>query len=320
MNRISLFARLLMISALACATGPVLAQEATAADAGAAASPAVIIEDVERFYRVYDAAGGKPTAEQLQHDYLDPGSEGLHRFAEVRDITGARIADTLAKRPELYTDARRCMRVLPQVRQRLHQALRKLAELYPEAHLPPVTIAVGRGKPVGVGYPDTGLQIGLEALCAVEWLNPDVEDRFVHVIAHEYAHVQLAPETANLEQPTVLERSLAEGAAEFVAELISGNVAYSHFEALTRGREAEIETAFEADMDKTDISAWLDNSSVDKPGDLGYWVGYRIVKAYYQHAADKRQALREILRMPDPEAFLADSGWYPGIRFHEASP
>jgi hypothetical protein len=46
----------------------------------------------------------------------------------------------------------------------------------------------------------------------------------------------------------------------------------------------------------------------------GYWVGYRIVKAYYQQASDKRRAIREILEMSDPKAFLAKSGWYPGIR------
>jgi uncharacterized protein YjaZ len=51
-----------------------------------------------------------------------------------------------------------------------------------------------------------------------------------------------------------------------------------------------------------------------KPADLGYWVGYRIVKSYYQHATDKRRALREILEMTDPKAFVANSGWYPGIR------
>jgi hypothetical protein len=311
------FLPLLTLAVLACMTPPALAQEAPAADMGAATPPAVVIEDVERFYRIYDDADGKPTAEQLQRDYLDPGSEGLHQFARVRRITGVSIADMLGKRPEVYADARRCMRVLPQVQQRLDRALGTLAELYPDAYLPPVTIAVGRGKPVGVGYPDTGLQIGLEALCALEWLNPDVEDRFVHVIAHEYAHVQLAPETADLEQPTVLEGSLSEGAAEFVAELTSGSTAYSHFDALTRGREKEIETAFESDMDKTDTSAWLDNSSMDKPGDLGYWVGYRIVKAYYQRASDKRQALRDIMRMEDPKALFAKSGWHPGIQLRE---
>ena len=281
--------------------------------AALSATPAIHIEDVELFYRVYDAAGGHPTAEQLQRDYLDRGSEGLHQLAKVRNVTGVRIADTLAKRPELYADAKRCLAVLPRVRQRVEVALRELVRLYPQARTPPVTIAVSRGKPVGVGSPVTGLQIGLEALCAAQWMNPDVEGRFVHVIAHEYAHVQQVQALVDDEHPTVLERSLIEGAAEFVAELTSGKTGYQHFPALTQGREKEIETAFAADVDKTELSQWVDNSSLEQGNELGYWVGYRIVKAYYQRAADKKQAVREILELSDPKAFLQKSGWQPGM-------
>jgi len=265
----------------------------------------------ETFDTVYDAADGHPGAEVLQREYLDKGSEGLHQLAKVRNVTGARIADTLAKRPELYSEARRCMAVLPRVRERVDTALHALVARYPQARVPAVTIAVGRGKPVGVGSPVTGLQIGLEALCATNWLNPDVEERFVHVIVHEYVHVQQNEKLSEAEHPTVLERSLMEGAAEFVTEQVSGQVAYSHFAALTRGHEKEIETAFAADLDKTDLSQWLDNSTYEKPGDLGYWVGYRIVRRYYEHAPDKPRALREILELSDARAFLTASGWSP---------
>jgi uncharacterized protein YjaZ len=177
-----------------------------------------------------------------------------------------------------------------------------------------VTIAVGRGKPVAIGSPVSGVQVGLECLCATTWLNPNLEDRFVRVIAHEYAHVQQARALVDDEHPTVLEMSLIEGAAEFAAKLISGEVAYSQFSESTKGREKEIETEFVPDEDKTDISKWLYNSTLQKPGDLGYWVGYRIVKSYYQHAPDKHAAFREILEMSDPKAFLDKSGWYPGIQ------
>jgi uncharacterized protein YjaZ len=68
------------------------------------------------------------------------------------------------------------------------------------------------------------------------------------------------------------------------------------------------------DTRKTDLSKWLYNGTLTKPGDLGYWVGYRIVKSYYEHAADKRRALRDILDMKDPKTFLARSGWSPGIQ------
>ena len=302
-----------VIGALACMPVSQAAQNAGSTALDSAAGPTIHIEDVARFYEVYDAADAHPSADALQHDYIDPGSDGLHQFAKVRNISGATIAESMAKHPEIYSSAKRCMVVLPSVRRRLKVALRELGRLYPQARFPPVTIAVGRGKPVGVGSPASGIQIGLEALCATDWLNPNVEERFVHVLAHEYAHTQQTQALVDDEHPTVLELSLIEGAAEFTAELISGEVAYSQFKASTSGREKTIETAFVADEDKTDLSDWLNNGTLEKPGDLGYWVGYRIVKSYYQHAADKRRAFREILEMTDPKALLARSGWYPGI-------
>jgi len=157
------------------------------------------------------AADGHPTAVQLQRDYIDSGSDGLHRFAQLRNMSGSTIAATLTKHPEIYSDAKRCTAALPRARRRLEVALRKLRRPYPQARLPPVTIAVGRGKPVGVGSPASGVQIGLEALCATHYLNPNVEDRFVHVISHEYVHVQQARVLVDDEHPTVLEGSLVEG-------------------------------------------------------------------------------------------------------------
>lgn len=292
--------------ALCCALFPL---------ASFAAEPVIDIEDVTRFYEIYAAADGHPTAGQLQREYLDRGTPGLQIFAKARNITGERIAETLARDPGIYENAQRCLEVLPRVRERLLDALRSLEEWYPDARFPPVTIAVGRGKPVAIGSATRGIQVGLEALCATDWLNPDVEDRFVFVIAHEYVHVQqrFAPdEQAEL---TVLQVSLVEGAAEFVGELISGNVAYEYMAELTRGREQEIESAFLDDIDSTELTEWVFNSKPDEPGDLGYWVGYRIVKSYFRQASDKRAAIREILEMKDAASFLERSGWTPGMRF-----
>jgi hypothetical protein len=234
---------------------------------------------------------------------------------KARNVTAERIAQSVATRPELYAEARTCIAALPRVRDRLNVAFRKLVALYPEAQKPPVTIVIGRGRPVAISGPGDGVQIGLEAMCSPvgRFLNPNIDDRFVYVIAHEYIHSQQDLKLANDEQPPVLERSLLEGAAEFMGKMISGDVGYGAFRASTKGREKEIETRFAADVDKTDLSDWLDNTTPDKLGDLGYWVGYRIVKSYYQHAADKRRAIREIIQMNDSHAFLAKSGWYPGI-------
>lgn len=286
-----------------------------AAATASAQAPEIVTSDVERFYAIYDAAGGKPTAEQLQRDYLDKGTPGLAEFAKMRRITGERIAEAIAKTPEVYVEARQCVALLPAVKARLDAAMAKLSALYPRPSYPPVTLAIGRTRPVGTANA-TGVMIGLEALCATDAMNPDPEDRFVHVLAHEYGHV-LQP-AAQVESPdmTVLFASLIEGGAELVAEVISGSVGNLNPLLGSKGREAELETAFLADIDEKALgSKWLYNGlgTPEWPGDLGYWVGYRITKAYYQKAADKKAAIREIIEIEDPKAFLEKSGWTPGM-------
>ena len=281
-----------------------------------AASPDIHIEDVALFYKVYDAAGGHPTADQLQHDYIDKGTDGLRRFFAERRTTADRVVQAMAANPKMYADAKKGLAVLPRARVRIAAALAKMGALYPDAKFPPVTIAVGRGKPVAIAD-ETGVMIGLESLCAVAYFSPNLEDRFVHVVAHEYTHVEqanAAPAFYNNDKPTVLEESLIEGAAEFMAELTSGSVSSGWFGEMAGAHGREVETAFMADEDKTDLSKWLYNGTLEKHGDLGYWVGYRIVKSYYEHAADKHAAIRDIIEMKDAHNFLAKSGWQPGMK------
>jgi hypothetical protein len=278
--------------------------------------PQILTADVTRFYQVFEAHGGHPSAEVLDRDYLAPGTAGLHEFMGLRNVSGATIAKAIDAHPEAYENARKCLAVLPNVKRRLTVDLAKLARIYPEAKFPPVTLVVGRTRPVGITNP-SGVTIGLEALCLADFMNPDPEDRFVHVAAHEYAHIQQAGRYATVDvgspDATVLTMSLMEGAGEFTAELISGDVANQAQRAVAKGHEAEIEQAFVRDEDKTDLSAWMYNGTgrADAPGDLGYWVGYRIVKAYYDRAPDKHRALVDIFHMADAKAFVAASGWTP---------
>jgi len=51
--------------------------------------PEISTSDVDLFYRVYDPAKGSPTAEALQRDYLDAGSDGLRHFIPHRIISAA---------------------------------------------------------------------------------------------------------------------------------------------------------------------------------------------------------------------------------------
>ena len=54
-------------------------------------------------------------------------------------------------------------------------------------------------------------------------------------------------------------------------------------------------------------SVYEGDKAVNRPADLGYWVGYKIAESYYKNAKDKKQAVKELLEIKDFSKFLADS-------------
>lgn len=271
----------------------------------------IVTSDVDRFYQLYDMAGGHPLATDLQRLYLDAGSRGLHDFVSVRGLTGANLAAAIEANPAPFEGARQCVKALPRVRTRIYAALTRLRRMYPAATFPPITVLIGRGKTAGTTS-STGVLIGIETLCSVDFLEANREDRMVHLIAHEYAHVQQpGAEEADQHGATVLFASLIEGGAEFVGELTSGGVSYPHLRTWTKGQERRVLDRFIAQRDSTDLGAWLYNGlgTTEAPGDLGYWAGYQVAKSYYERALDKRRALAAILGVTPQSApsLLRDS-------------
>lgn len=281
----------------------------------AARQPEIRTGDVERFFQLYDRSHGQPSAAQLQSDYLDRGTPGLQQFIASRIGSADKLAAAITQAPTAYADARRCAQTLPAVRRQLRTVFARLADIYPPARFPPVTLVIGRNNTGGTTTAD-GVIIGLETICRANWMDADVTARLVHLIAHEYAHVQQP--AAQVDPPpgaTLLFQSLIEGGAELVGELTSGQVNNAHLQRWTRGQACRIERDFLTAAHGTDTSAWLYNGAgtAAKPGDLGYWVGYRITRAYYAQAHDKRQAIADILAIDNDTAddFLKRSGWTP---------
>jgi hypothetical protein len=318
--RPSLFLRrsFLVIGALVIANLASPGAFAQGAQRGASKAPPLAeirTSDVDLFYKIYDAAGGAPRADALQHGYIDAGSDGVRQFVPKRILSGEALATTIAGHPTVYQNARACVAALPAVRARLATVFKKMAAIDPDAIFPPVIVLIGRNNSGGTTG-ESGVLIGLEVACRSDWLQPNIEDRLVHLIAHEYAHLQQFSQGHEDAVPdTVLKQSLVEGEAELIAELTSGEASESYLQRWTKGREREIGEAFLADVDSTDFRPWIYNGvgTHEKPGDLGYWVGYCIAKAYYTHAQDKRAAMKTLLELKDSKQILADSGWRPGV-------
>jgi len=100
--------------------------------------------------------------------------------------------------------------------------------------------------------------------------------------------------------------SIKEGACDFIAELISGK---SRSSSYGEENEKELWLSFKNELCNQNIENWLYNGHLvkGKPADLGYYIGYEIVKSYYNNSENKKKAISKILNMDDPVMFLNQS-------------
>jgi Predicted Zn-dependent protease (DUF2268) len=255
-----------------------------------------------------------------------PGSPERAAFDSVvrpllNEIAAVALAKTYLARRKYYHAARPNMLSVDSsraIKDTVQAALLRIRRLYPEATFADVYFVVGRLATGGTASAGS-LLIGTEmysrdALTPVDELNSweravtSTLTELPTIVVHEFVHTLQGKRSRG---STLLSAALNEGSAEFITELVTGkrltNPAYAYGDA----REAELWSEFEAAMDSSDVSAWLfqGERSVGRPADLGYWMGYRITKAYYDRAADKSAAVREILTFSDPKAFLRASGY-----------
>jgi hypothetical protein len=290
------------------------------------AAAEIVTSDLANFWRAYDAGG---SATVFQREYLDRASAGLRDFIGRRALTASSLASMVRAYPRYFAAARAPMLALasegrfPAI---VRADFARLRDLYPDAVFPPMTLLVGRFSTAGTTGA-AGLLIGTEFFVADAsvprdelgtWQQANVAgpDSLRFVVAHESIHIQQLRAGSNRGSAgTLLEQSLAEGAADFLGELVSGGTINARMYPWALAHEAELWAEFKASMDGTDVSRWLYNggtgASSDRPSDLGYFVGYRIAKAFYDRQADARVAVREIIRSTNAKDLLARSGYDP---------
>lgn len=309
-----LFTGILALCGQAGATGPVRNTDPDVAR--------LVVEDLQRFWRAYDTAAQARTpaarAGIYQRDYLEAGSAGLKAFTTLRIGDGRQLAATIDRHPRYYAALREQTGAVAAHEADIRAAFRKLASLHPGAVFPDVYLLVGRMNSGGT-LTDAGLLIGLEMYGRTaatpteelgEWHLAVLRDMhgLPHIVAHELVHYQQRYPT--VETPTLLQMAINEGVADFIAELISGRHINPHVHAWAEPRARQLWREFRQVMHGTDPAGWLYDTTPGegRPADLGYWMGYRIARAYYEGAPDPAQAVRDMLAIQDFEQFLARSG------------
>ena len=216
------------------------------------------------------------------------------------------LAEVILKDPGYYAEVRPLIAQFVASAPQLRNSCQVMMNIYPEAKMPVVYLVVGARNSGGTSA-DTGLILGVEMYNSRPNtpLNPD---DFVGVVTHELVHFQQKPSKSN----SLLHQSMIEGAADFIAELIAGRNGDEKTKAYADSHEQELWEQFSSEMNGDKLDGWLYNARKVKPGvppDLGYYEGYKICQAYYEHTPDKGAALRMIVPMENEEEIFRNSNY-----------
>jgi hypothetical protein len=273
----------------------------------------------------------RPTAAQLKRDYLDQGSFGIGVFTPGRIVDADNLARAIAANPTRYAQAiKTCLPVAKAATADLRAIYLGLHGALPDVKLPQVYIVFGAGNSGGTAGP--GAQVlGLEVLCRMSPTPEKLRQTLRHFFAHETVHSFQQDAGMTLARDPLLAAILVEGAADFIAQLVTGEEPDAVRAAWATPREAELWRQMQADIaltrkltDKDDpeegspeakaYARWIGNYSTPPAGwppELGYWMGLRIWQRYYAAAPDKHAALRAMLAVRDPRVILAAGTYKP---------
>ena len=304
----------------------------TTATTFAQPSPAqqkVFTQDIDNFWQAYDSAGTTTDSLKQLHFvqtlYIDKGTPGLKAFMEARDYSAGGYVRLMRKYPRFWASIRPNTLVVKTKAADIEHSIAKLKTLYPGLKEARMYFTIGGLRSGGTTKEDMVL-VGAEIATGNastdvsefpdRWLagvfKEQVPENLISLNVHEYVHTQQDGDPDNL-----LGQAIKEGSCDFVAELVMGSPLQRNYITYGTQHERELKETFKAEMFTKAFNRWLYNGGSAKTvADLGYFMGYAICKSFYNNAASKTQAIKQIIEINYAdtnavETFLKKSGYYP---------
>ena len=247
--------------------------------------------------------------------YFSEGTAGLSAYARKFSVGRTDLCAAFRKRRARYVALDTLLPALDSAAAKIRNLFARFKGISQSAKMPDVYVVVGTGIAGGttIGWRSPKVLIGAELLRSATGLP--------WTVAHELGHTQqdyswwgALTGGPTFLRATLLRQSITEGVADVVAEVLTGEQKRSGY---GEAHEAALWVEFQRDMHRRDYGGWLYNgrsqrAADGRPADIGYWVGYRIARAYYDRGPDKSRALHEMLTIRDFDAFLVASG-YPRV-------
>jgi uncharacterized protein YjaZ len=291
-------------------------------------TPTIITSDIDNFWDAYDRLYNAKTKEDsiqiMDVLYVGKASTGFKKFIKARDLTAEKYVVQIGRFPEYWKSVRANTLSIPKYNDEIESQMYQYQQSLKKFKTPKICFAIGILSTGGT-VRDGWLLIGTEMVASDSttvrdgmngWLKHTLPKKpmILEFTAHETVHTQqrfgLGVIWGYLNH-RLLTMVIMEGAADFIAEKVTGTSINQKMYAYGYAHEEEIWKEFSTEMFGKDYSKWLynGNNSKERPADLGYFIGYRICEAYYNQAEDKEKALHEILKTNSFRRFLRKSGY-----------
>ncbi|MAD15469.1 MAG: hypothetical protein CL579_05220 [Alteromonadaceae bacterium] len=276
----------------------------------------LILTDAYNFAALYKSQTPL-TMQALKTQYLDKGSKGVSIFTPRRIINADNLLNAInSNRPTYARAVEQCLVNVESLKSEALSTLHKTQTILSQSKAAPVYVVFGANNSGGTASVD-GLVLGLEVICSFAETQREFKDVLMNFIAHEITHVYQNRAYAAREQKpqsTLLFVALHEGIADFVAGLVLNTISQAEIQRHTYGlkHEKALWQRFKAQMNATQLSDWFYQLEPSKqPNDMGYWIGKRIAKAYYERANNKEKALNTLINLRDPNRIYNASKYNP---------
>jgi hypothetical protein len=289
----------------------------------------LVTEPLDSFWPYFTAAlADTAQAKEYLTTYIRKGSlatkDYYHkRFESVDNMYRQMIQKTPAH--YAYTQHFLTHDIVENMRSTMIKMMHRLSEIYPSAVFPKVYLVPGILTGNGMET-EMGLFVAAEMFVKTDsmadrnmsdWQKEEIQkpENMIFVTIHELMHFQQSygdkKNKANL-----LGKVITEGACDFFVELLSND--FNLLDSARRQRISYLDepanlkfilSEFKREMYTKDLSKWMYNGGdiKDRPADLGYALGYKISKSFYERSADKKAAIQTLLRTDDFEKIMAGS-------------
>lgn len=299
----------------------------------------VLTLDIDHFWEAYDnlknCKNFSDSVASFQELYLDRATDGLIDFIKARNLTAERYVRQVAGYPKFYNSVRQNTFEAKKAAPIIEEVFTRFRQIYPQFKPVKVCFAIGVlgtggtvsdrfvliGTEISTSTKDCDLtEFNNNAFSKVLTGERDIVQRIKNMVSHECVHTQQKktydPKAVKCD---LLYAVMLEGFCDFVGELIAGSHINTTVQEYGDLHEDELWREFKIRLCDEKLGNWLYNysTSKDRPADLGYYIGYKIAQEYYKNAADKTQAVTDIIQMDNPFQFLEKSGYDQKTKKHQ---